>query len=592
MSPKGKQSLLNGALVLAVSTVLVHVIGMIYKIPLTALIGEVGRGYFSAAYDIYTPLYAVSMAGLPVAVSKLVSQNVALHRYRDARMIFRVAFRLFVITGVLGTALLLILSYPYAMLVGNKQALLCIIVIAPSILFCCLMSAYRGYYEGLSNMVPTAVSQVIEALGKLVLGLLFAFLIMKFGLAEFNAGKAVFGAVVDTKAQALSAIYPYSAAGAIGGVTLGTIIGYFYMLVRHKAIGDRITRTQLVNSPRPAGSISIAKLIVSVAIPIVLSSLILNITNLIDAVTIQNRLAYAIAKDPETIKAMYQASLSLAQTLDEDIGKYLYGVYSTVLDFKNLVPTITMTLGVSAIPALSAAWAVRDKKKIKLNIESVIRVTMLIALPAGFGMAALSGPILMLVYGGSRPSLVPIASNILLIYGLFVALMSLSTPITSMLQAIGRTDVPVKAMLAGAIVKIISNVIFIGNPAINIKGAPIGSILCYVVIVGYELICLLRETHLRPDAVSVFIKPFFCAILSGASAWATYGLCNKLLLKSLPASGLLSANTIAAVLGILMAVLIYVLALLLLRALSKDDILMLPKGEKIAKTLEKYRLIG
>ena len=589
VASKGKQSLLNGAIILAVSTVVVHLIGMLYKIPLTALIGEVGRGYFNAAYDIYTPLYAVSMAGLPVAVSKLVSQNVALHRYRDAKMIFRVAFRLFVITGILGTGLLLLLSYPYSVLIDNPKSLLCIIVIAPSILFCCLMSAYRGYYEGMSNMVPTAISQVIEALGKLVLGLLFAFLIMKFGMAEFHAGRAVFGVQAATEAEALSAIYPYTAAGAIGGVTLGTLIGYIFLFIRHRAIGDRITREQLVNAPKPAGSISIAKTLIAVAVPIVLSSLILNITNLIDAVTIQNRLAYAIEKAPDVVRGMYEQSLTVSQTLDGDIAKYLYGVYGTVLDFKNLVPTITMTLGVSAIPAMSAAWATQNKRKIKVSVESVLRVTMLISLPAGFGMALLSTQILTLVYGGTRPSLVPIASEMLFIYGLFVFLMSVSTPITNMLQAIGRSDVPVKAMIAGAIVKLISNFILIGNPSVNVKGAPIGSILCYAVIVGYELFVLLRQTRLRPDFVSVFIKPFVCAVLCAAAAWAVSGLLYRALAGMM---GMMMANAVATVAAIVVAVLVYVIFLLLFRGLSKDDILMLPKGEKIAKTLEKYHLIG
>lgn len=589
MALKGKQSLLNGAIVLAVSTVIVHLIGLLYKIPLTALIGEVGRGYFNAAYDIYTPLYAVSMAGLPVAVSKLVSQNVALHRYRDARMIYKVAFRLFIMTGALGTGLLLLLAYPYALMIDNPQSLLCILVIAPSILFCCLMSASRGYYEGMSNMVPTAGSQVIEAVSKLVLGLLFAFLIMKFGMAEFQAGKAVFGVQAATEAEALSAIYPYSAAGAISGVTLGTFFGYVFLVIYRRVAGIGITREQLVNSPKPAGSISLAKTLIAVAIPIALSSLILNITNLIDAVTIQNRLAYAIEKSPDIIHQMYGQSLALSQTLDEDIAKYLYGIYGTVLDFKNLVPTVTMTLGVSAIPAMSAAWATRNRKKIKVSVESVLRVAMLISLPAGFGMAALSTQIFTLVYGQTRPSLVPIASEMLTVYGLFVFLMSISSPITSMLQGIGRTDVPVKAMLAGAIVKFVVNFILIGNPSINIKGAPIGSILCYVVIVSYGLFVLLRQTHLRPNIVSVFIKPFVCAVLCAAAAWAVNGLLYSALSSSME---MMSANAIATVAAIVVAIVVYFIALLLLRGLSKDDILMLPKGEKIAKALEKYRLIG
>lgn len=589
MASKGKQSLLNGAIVLVISTVLVHLIGMLYKIPLTALIGEVGRGYFNAAYDIYTPLYTISMAGLPVAVSKLVSQNVALHRYRDAKMIFKVAFRLFIITGVLGTILLLILSYPYSLLVDNPQSLLCVLVIAPSILFCCLMSAYRGYYEGLSNMVPTAVSQVIEALGKLVLGLLFAFLIMRFGMAEFNAGREVFGVQAATEAEALSAIYPYSAAGAIGGVTIGTLLGYIFLLIRHRLVGDHITRAQLVNSPAPEGSIRIAKTLIAVAIPVVLSSLILNVTNLIDAVTIQNRIAYAIEQAPDVVRGMYEQSLLISQTLDEDISKYLYGVYGTVLDFKNIVPAITMSLGVSAIPAISAACATRDKKRIKVSVESVLRVAMLFSLPAGFGMAALSTPILTLVYGTSRPSLVPIASGMLSTYGMFVFLMAVSTPITNMLQAIGRADAPVKAIIVGTVVKLISNFVLIGNPSINVKGAPIGSILCYAVIVAYELVVLLRQTRVRLNFVSVFLKPLICALFCAAAAWAVNGLLYNALSASM---GMMGANAVATLTAVVVAVIVYFISLLLLRGLSKDDILMLPKGEKIAKALEKYRLIG
>ena len=144
-------------------------------------------------------------------------------------------------------------------------------------------------------------------------------------------------------------------------------------------------------------------------------------------------------------------------------------------------------------------------------------------------------------------------------------------------------------MIAGAIVKLIANFILIGNPSVNVKGAPIGSILCYAVIVGYELFVLLRQTHLRPDFVSVFIKPFICAVLCAAAAWAVSGLLYRVLAEGI---GMMMANAVATVAAIVVAVLVYVVFLLLFRGLSKDDILMLPKGEKIAKTLEKYHLIG
>lgn len=160
------QSLLNGALVLSVSTLLVKIIGVIYKIPISNMMGAVGRGYFDSAYNLYIPIYNISMAGLPVAVSKMVSQHVALGRYRDVRMIFRVSARLFTFTGILGTVLLLIFAYPYALIAKTNEVIPAIIAITPSIFFCCMMSIYRGYYNGLRNMNPTAISQVVEAIGK------------------------------------------------------------------------------------------------------------------------------------------------------------------------------------------------------------------------------------------------------------------------------------------------------------------------------------------------------------------------------------------------------------------------------------------
>ena len=152
------QSLLSGAFILVVATVLVKVIGALFKIPLSMLIGEVGRGYFSTAYEIYTPLYSISMAGLPVAVSRLVAKERSLGHFRDVRMIRRVSARLFLLMGVLGTVLLMLVAYPYTkFIVKYVENVYCVLAIAPSIFFCCCMSTYRGYYEGMQNMLPTAI---------------------------------------------------------------------------------------------------------------------------------------------------------------------------------------------------------------------------------------------------------------------------------------------------------------------------------------------------------------------------------------------------------------------------------------------------
>ncbi len=591
---KQGQSMLNGAFILVVATVLVKVIGALYKMPLTALIGGVGRGYFSRAYDIYTPVYAIAMAGLPVAVSKLVSQEKALGHYRDIRVIMKTARKIFLLTGSVATIILMGVAYPYSKFVihapDNWSS---IMFIAPSVFFCCCMSSYRGYYEGLSNMIPTAISQVIEALGKLVLGLATAYIIMNYGIKRFSAGLPVFGVKALTEAEALSAIYPYTAAGAISGVTLGTVLGLIFLMIRHKISGDGITADMLSEAPEAQPSKSWGKLIIYTALPVAAGSLILNVTNLIDTVTISNRLAYALNIDLATLKSMYSAQIAASHTADGDIATYLYGAYTSALDFKNLIPTITMTLGISAIPALSAAWAIRDKKNIKITIESVIRITMLVALPAGFGMAVLAEPILGLVYNGTEAGdIVTIAAPILRTYGFAVFLFAVSSPVTNMLQAVGRMDIPLKSIVAGAIVKIILNYVLVGNPSININGAPIGSIVCYVVIVVINVFALVRITDVKLNFNSILVKPLICAAISAASALACYKVFGGILKNVGDPSSRLNGVTIATLIAVIAAVFAYVIALLLIKGISKDDVEMLPKGEKIAKTLEEKGILG
>ena len=169
------QSLLSGALILVVATIIVKIISAIYKIPVTNFIGGTGMGYYTTAYKIYLPIWSISMAGLPVAVSKLISENMALGKYNNVKSIFKVSLKAFLVTGTAGTLLLAAIAYPYCKYVAKApEALPVILCIAPAILVCCIMSAYRGYYEGFLNMRPTAVSQTIEALFKMVFGLAFA----------------------------------------------------------------------------------------------------------------------------------------------------------------------------------------------------------------------------------------------------------------------------------------------------------------------------------------------------------------------------------------------------------------------------------
>lgn len=584
------QSLLSGAFILVVATVLVKVIGALFKIPLSMLIGEVGRGYFSTAYEIYTPLYSISMAGLPVAVSRLVAKERSLGHFRDVRMIRRVSARLFLLMGVLGTVLLMLVAYPYTkFIVKYVENVYCVLAIAPSIFFCCCMSTYRGYYEGMQNMLPTAISEVIEVVGKLIVGLGASYALLKSQLARFEAGQPVFGAVRETKEDALAAIYPYAATTAVLGVTSGTVLGLVYLIIRHRLKGDGITKAQLLSSPKPADGQTLAKIIVMTALPIAASSLVTNITNLIDAATIQARLQHAVEKASDVIYSLYGAEFDEMKVADSQIVKYIYGIYNEVLDFKNLVPTITMTLGISAIPVLSAAWANQKRRSIKVAVESVIRVTMLISLPTGFGLAAVSYSLLDMFYPAATAS---IGSTILAVYGCTIFIFAVSSPITSMLQAIGRTDIPLKSLVVGAVIKIVLNCILIGNPHININGAPIASIACYLVVVIINLYSIIKITEVKINFGSVFIKPCICSAISAFVAFLTNLVFGKFLGSLGNTDSMLNGNTVALIIAVIAAVIAYVITILLFKGISKDDLLMIPKGEKIAETLEKRGFLG
>lgn len=586
-----KQNVLNGAMILIVATALVKVIGAVYKIPVTGIIGSLGRGYFASAYNIYTPIYAISMAGLPVAVSTIVSRNAALGKYRDVKQVMKITFPLFLGLGLIGSCVLLAAAKPYVESVGSPLAIYSVIAITPSILFCCIMSTYRGYYEGLNNMYPTAISQVIESLGKLVFGLAFSYGIVNYAETQIAETGAVFGQTVANESDK-AIVYAAAAAAAIFGVTLGTVFGAIYTVLRHKIKKDNITDEMLVNSPLASPKRDTVKELVSIAGPAALSSLVLNVTNFIDTWMIQNRLKSVVASSYDIIYGIYGASIDEAGVSRDTVHTFLYGAYDTTLDFRNLVPTIMMTLGVSAIPVISAAMAKKDMKSVNNTVNTVFRTTMLVALPAGAGFFALSEPILSLFYKGTEnESGIAVAVPVLALYGLMMPILTLSSPLTNILQAIGRADVPAKSLALGCVFKIGLNYLLIGIPQINVKGAVFGTAFFYLLCIFYNYAVLKKETGVKIELKTVFLKPLISALLCGVAAWGSYELLSGVLTFG-DMSGRLNGQSLACLISIGIAVVVYAISVLLMKTLVKDDILMLPKGEKMAEILEKYKLIG
>lgn len=601
------QSLVKGAIILTVGTILVKIIGAIFKIPLGNIIGEDGMGYFQSAYSLYVPIYTLAASGFASALSRQIAENIALRHYKNVRKVHQVAKRMFLVTGIAGTIVMVLASFIYIKFV-NPKSLFAILMMCPSVLFCCIQASYRGYYEGTRNMYPTTISQIIEALGKLFLGLGMAIAVVKVGEGQMEAtktliasatdvsgsdagayGYTVFGEYVTTFKDGQLVIFKYAAAAAVLGITIGSLIACIYLIVRSKVKADVITDKEIRLSPKAQNSSEILKTFMKIGLPIALGTLVLNIAQLIDAMTVSARLE---SLDLNALNIYYRDLCGMVTSSDgtqtylfdysaqlKEIPNALWGSYNYGLNIYNLVPYITQALGISALPAIAGAWATKDEANYRQGIGSVVRIVLLLGIPAGFGLMAMAGPILSILYPGKAAAI--IAEPILMELGFMVLFGTLVTPLNSMLQAVGRQDVPVKLMLIGCALKITLNFTLVGIQQINIKGAPIGSICCYAFIVVASMVILCRRTKMKFNVVSTFIKPLLSGIICAVAARLVYMLASKF-----------AGNMISTVVGIVAAVIVYALCIILLKVLTKDDVLMLPKGEKIAKILEKRNWIG
>lgn len=521
-----KQNFIGGAAVLTVAVVLVKLISACYKIPLGNLLGDEGMGHFTAAYNIYSLLLTLSTAGLPLAISKLVAESRSQGRLNQSRRYFRVGMRLFVLLGILGTAIMFFLAEPLALALHDSLAAPSIRVLAVSVLCVCVMSAIRGYTQGQNNMYPSAWSQVIEALGKLVIGLLAAGALLDRGLGV-----------------------ELGAAGAIFGVAVGTVLSLIYLLLwllRHR-------RDDPPSGDLPESDGVLLRRILAVGIPITLGATGMSLLNLLDQAVILGRLQDALGLAEKEAVALY--------------GQYTFGHNLFNLP-SSFIPPITMSL----IPSVSAAIVRRDHRQINRIVSASLRLIALFALPAGVGLSVLAGPILLLLYP-AQPEAAAAATYHLQLLGIasiFVCLMLLTN---SILQAHGRERVPIVTMIVGGAVKVALNWFLVGDPNVGIQAAPISTLVCYALISVLNLAAVSRAVEQKPRYLSLFAKPLVCSVIMGFAANAAYGLLQSL------------GNVAAVLSAILFAVAVYVLLVLALRVITREDLLMLPKGEKIADLL-------
>ena len=524
-----KQTFLGGAAVLAMATAIVKLLGAFYKIPLNLLIGDEGFGYFNTAYDIYSVLLMISTTGLPVAMSRMISEAKTLGQTRQIRQIYRTSLLVFLTIGVVGFVGMAGLCKQLAALMSQEQSWFAILCLSPAVLFICLIAAERGFFQGQSNMVPTSVSQIFEAVCKLVLGLGAA-----YALKELTNDMS------------------YAAGGAILGVTIGTVVSTLYLTHKRKRAAAEMEEECL--DPTVYSTKHTAKTLLSIAIPITLGAAGLQIITTIDT-------------------AVYMARLKGAAGM-ADTADGLKGIYNFAQTIFNLPCAFITPLTISVIPAVTEQLTLRRHRSANMVSESATRVMSLIAMPCSIGLAVLAEPIMALL-GRYTEQRLETATLLMSILAFCVFFNSFVLVMNAILQAHGFVYIPVVFMIVGGIIKVIVNFILVGNPKINIVGAPIGTLICYVVITCLGLFAIRRVLRHPPRLVQNLLKPAVASILMGVVAFGVNRLCLAL---DLP----LVLRTAASI-GL--AAIFYVFLVLVLKIITRDDCRLLPKGDKIAKLL-------
>jgi len=549
MHESRKPNFLKGAAILAVTGIFVKIVGAIYQIPILNVLGDEGAGYFHVTYMVYGLLLAISTAGVPVALSRLVSSAAANGNIPLIKRYYSVAMPAIIVIGIVVMSVMFFFADVLAEMMGSSLAATGIKVLAPAVFFVCMISVYRGYAQGFQNMIPTAASQVIEVVSKAVFGIIVAF---------YLAGSGY-------QAQFVSA-------GAITGVTIGLGLCVPVMMWYKK----KIDRSNLVNgelgkcAENPSAALPGKKdtllRFLKVSITISLSASFMSIMGVIDTSVVSNRLQSAL---------MLTESEAMSQL----------GIFRKGLSIYNLPPSLVMPLAVSIIPAIAAAVARKNKDEASAITQSSVKLTNLFAMPACIGIIILAGPILKALYNdpGQTPETVATMTTILMILGAASYFVCLQHMTIATLQANGYERVALMTFPAGAAVRIALSYVLVAIPEIGIIGSPIGTLACFAVIVVLNIIFITIKVKESIKVISGFIKPLICALIMAAVAYLTYNGVYWF------GSGIIGTGVNAVrlylALSIFTGIIAYIVLVIFSKTITKEDLAYIPKGEKLAKLL-------
>ncbi len=528
-----KENFVKGAAILSIAGLFVKILGAVYRIPLTNLIGTEGIGYYQPAYNIYNLLLVVSLSGFPTAIAKLVSERRALHNYEGAYQVYKVArWGLFLI-GIVSSLLVLVFARGLVSFIGFPGAYYSMLALVPALFAVPLLSAYRGFFQGTQNMAPIALSQVIEQVFRVVVGLYLAYAFVGKGLEEAAAG-ATFGA-------------------SAGGVA-ALILIYLMFLLSKKSIKQEISKAS-GNRTEPVKDI--VKSLLYIAIPITIGASIAPLMGIMDSYIVSNRLS-----------AIGYSSVQIADMFGE-----LSGTAQTLINFPQVFST---AVAMSLVPAITDAFTKKQEGRLNATANAGIKMSLIIGLPCGIGLFMLAEPVIALLYASIGPEKHASSGALLEILSIGVIFLTMVQAFTAILQSINKQFHPVKNLAIGLVVKVILSYILIGIPSINIRGAAISTTVSYLVVAVLNLIDI-NKTKIKINLVQISSRTL---LSSAAMALAT--AVSFMVLKSV-----LRSQNLAVLGSIAIAAVVYGICLLLTGAITKEDLELIPKGEKLARFVRK-----
>ena len=514
MSNKSK-SIIGGMTVLGLAGVICKLVGVLFSIPLTWMIGTNGLGVYNAVFPAYNLLLTISSAGLPVAVSRLVARSLAKDDPRSAKNVFKSALVLLLCVGGIATIIMLAGSGVLAAASKQPTSRIGFQVIAPCVVIVCVLSAFRGFMQGQQNMVPTAISQLIEQVGKVFLALPMAYFGSKVGIE-------------------------YGAAGALLGTTIVEAIALLYMIVLYFHKHAEFSAIPQLNHDDPESGRQIAKQLLTISLPITIGACIVPLSQYIDSIMLVGRL--------------------MSTGLDNNTASSVYGLFSgTVIRIINIPTALALAVSMSLVPAISSAKAINDTTNVVRQTDLGMRFAFLIGLPCSIGMSVLAEPLMRFFYQGSiiEEQLI-LGGELLSLSALTIILFTVVQATSSILQGLGKQRIPMYTLIAGVVCKILLNYILIAIPEINIHGAPIASLVCYTVSMVPNLYYTLKYSSARMNWMGWLVRP--------GIATAAMGLVVFALRELLPVTRFFTLVEVA------IGVVAYVVTALLCKAVTKEDL--------------------